>query len=330
MKSLFSAVAILAVSVSVARADSFSGMVNFGDSLSDVGNIHDLTTAIYPLHAIVPAAPYYNGRFSNGPVWVEQLAGLMGLPVPTPSRTGGMDYAYGLAHSGTGNTELVIPNVQTQINDWTANNTSSATQLFTVLGGATDLFDAIGDAGDQSAIAVTAANNIVAGLQSLYNDGARNILIANLPDLGLVPSYHNTPDQSQATALSNTFNSTLTAGMGNLTAASPGLNLYSLNLNSLFNSAIANPAAYGLTNVTDAAHTGDPDYEGTGSVVPDPSGYLFWDEVHPTTLGHAMVAQAAYAVVPEPAATMLFILPAATLLLRRRADKKVYNPAPKR
>jgi len=322
MKSLIAGAAVLVLSVSIVQAESFTQLVDFGDSLSDVGNVHDLTTAIYPLHAIVPAAPYYNGHFSNGPIWVEQLAGLMGFATPTPSRTGGTDYAYGLAHSGTGNTSLVIPNVQTQINDWTTNHASTASQLFTVLGGATDLFDVIGNAGDQSATAVTAANNIVAGLQSLYNDGARNILVGNLPDLGLVPSYHNTPDQSQATALSNTFNSTLATGMGNLSAASPGLNLYLLNLNSLFNSAIANPAAYGLTNVTDAAHTGDPDYEGTGSVVADPSGYLFWDEVHPTTLGHSMVAQAAYAAVPEPAATMLLILPAATMLLCRRAGGK--------
>ena len=317
MKSFIAAVAALAVSVSVAQAVSFTGMVNFGDSLSDVGNIHDLTTDIYPLHAIVPAAPYYNGRFSNGPIWVEQLAGLLSLPPPTPSRAGGADYAYGLAHSGSGNTSVFIPNVQTQINDWTANNISTSTQLFTVLGGATDLFDVIGDAGDQSAAAQQAANNIVAGLQSLYNDGARNVLIGNLPDLGLVPGYHNTPDQSQATALSNTFNTTLATGLGNLGAASPGLNLYLLNLNSLFNSAIANPAAYGLSNVADAAHTGDPDYEGAGSVVPDPSGYLFWDDVHPTTLVHSLVAQAAYAAVPEPATT-IFIFAAASLLLRRR------------
>ncbi|MCC6422408.1 MAG: SGNH/GDSL hydrolase family protein [Phycisphaerales bacterium] len=318
MKSLISAVAVLAVSVSTTRADTFSAMVNFGDSLSDVGNVHDLTTDIYPLHAIVPAAPYYNGHFSNGPIWVEQLAGLMGLPTPTPSRTGGTDYAYGLAHSGTGNTSLVIPNVQTQINDWTANNVSSQTQLFTVLGGATDLFDVIGNAGDQSATAQQAANNIVAGLQSLYNDGARNIIVGNLPDLGLVPSYHNTPDQTQATALSNTFNTTLATGMSNLIALSPGLNLHLLDLNTLFNNAIANPATYGLTNVTDAAYTGDPDYEGVGTVVPNPAGYLFWDEVHPTTLGHSMVAQAAYAAVPEPATTMLIILPAAAMMMRRR------------
>lgn len=321
MKSLFATAAILVVGVCVARANSFSGMVNFGDSLSDVGNIHDLTTAIYPLHAIVPASPYYNGHFSNGPIWVEQLAGLMGLPTPTPSRTGGTDYAYGLAHSGTGNTELVIPNVQTQINDWTANHVSGASQLFTVLGGATDLFDLIGVAGDQTAAAQQAANNIVAGLQSLYNDGARNILVGNLPDLGLVPSYHNTPDQAQATALTNAFNATLAAGLGNLQATSVGLNLQLLDLNTLFNSAIVNPAAYGLTNVTAAAYTGDPDYEGVGTVVPDPSGYLFWDEVHPTTLGHSMVAQAAFTVVPEPATTMLLVLPAAMMLMRRRRSR---------
>lgn len=322
MKSLLSVTAALALTVSIAHASSFSEMVNFGDSLSDTGNIFDLTTSLSPLVDIAPGSPgYYNGRFSNGPIWIDQFATLMSLPAPSPSRLGGTDYAYGLAHSGSGNTQVLIPNIQTQIGDWTTNHTSTSDQLFTVLGGAMDLLDTLDNndpAATQTANATQAAHNIAAGLQSLYNDGARNILVANLPDLGLVPRYHNTASQSQATADTNTFNTTLAADLATLDAASPGLNLYLLDLQSLFADAIANPAAYGLTNITDPAYTGDPDYLGSGTAVANPAGYLFWDSVHPTTTGHSMLAQAAYAAVPEPAATLLFILPAATMLLRRR------------
>lgn len=70
------------------------------------------------------------------------------------------------------------------------------------------------------------------------------------------------------------------------------------------------PAAHGLTNVTDSAYTGD-------TAVADPSGCLFWDTVHPTTKGHALIAQAAYALDPEPATTMLFIFSTATMPLCR-------------
>ena len=60
----------------------------------------------------------------------------------------------------------------------------------------------------------------------------------------------------------------------------------------LITSVNANPAAYGLTNVSDA-----------GGAIPgaDLSTYLCWDGIHPTAAGHAILAQSMYsAVVPEP------------------------------
>jgi phospholipase/lecithinase/hemolysin len=52
--------------------------------------------------------------------------------------------------------------------------------------------------------------------------------------------------------------------------------------------------------------------------VADPSGYLFWDSLHPTTVGHDLIAQYAYNVVPEPAATLLLALAGAMGVRRRR------------
>jgi len=284
------------------------------------GNIYSLTSSLSPLIATVPAEPGYdNGHFSNGPIWVEQFAGLLGVPVPTFSRNGGTDYAYGLAHSGSGNTNLLIPNIQTQISDWTANHASTDTQLFTVLGGATDLLDAIessDSAADKALAATTAAGNIAAGVQALYDDGARHILVANLPDLGRVPRYLNTTSQATATTLSGTFN---TALAGDLTSvvASPGLHLDVLDLHALFAQVIADPSAFGLSNVTDAAYTGDSDYAGDGTAVADPSGYLFWDSLHPTTVGHDLIAQYAYDAVPEPASVWLLALGGIVVCRRR-------------
>ena len=63
---------------------------------------------------------------------------------------------------------------------------------------------------------------------------------------------------------------------------------------SLFNQAIANPAAFGLTNVTDSAapglEPGDSSYN-TGQIVSNPNQYLFWDDLHPTATVHAELAQ---------------------------------------
>ncbi|KAI8318443.1 hypothetical protein GQ54DRAFT_314482, partial [Martensiomyces pterosporus] len=44
----------------------------FGDSLSDIGTLKELTLGL------VPPPPYWQGRFSSGPSWNEYLAPLLG------------------------------------------------------------------------------------------------------------------------------------------------------------------------------------------------------------------------------------------------------------
>jgi len=60
---------------------------------------HRLRELVDTLHAL-PAAPYAGGRFTNGPVWVEDLATQLGLSAPKPSVLGGNDFAYGGAETG--------------------------------------------------------------------------------------------------------------------------------------------------------------------------------------------------------------------------------------
>ena len=59
----------LALVISLAPAGAFGcveELIVFGDSLSDNGNLYAA--------AGVPGPPYFEGRFSNGPTWVEVLA----------------------------------------------------------------------------------------------------------------------------------------------------------------------------------------------------------------------------------------------------------------
>jgi outer membrane lipase/esterase len=51
--------------------------------------------------------------------------------------------------------------------------------------------------------------------------------------------------------------------------------------------------------------TGAIDYSG-GTVCATPNQYLFWDELHPTAAGHAIIADAVLPLVtPEPASSSL-------------------------
>src|SRR5580658_5393666 len=92
MTRFFRTIAVAGLAMGVlapwARAGSIDAIYAFGDSLSDVGNV-------YSAVGIPASPPYYQGEFSNGPVWVQDLAAGLGLPALQPSRLGGTDYAYG-------------------------------------------------------------------------------------------------------------------------------------------------------------------------------------------------------------------------------------------
>src|SRR5215831_2791594 len=82
---------------SVLEAGPIDAIYAFGDSLSDVGNIYAYTSVAAP--PAFPAAPYVNGQFSNGNVWVQDLAHDLGLAPLIPSLLGGTDYAFGGAET---------------------------------------------------------------------------------------------------------------------------------------------------------------------------------------------------------------------------------------
>ena len=94
-----------------ARAGPITGIVSFGDSLSDVGNDYLGSGGVQP----APAADYYHGHFSNGPIWLEYLAKDLGIAAPTPALAGGTDYAFGGAQTGPGFSTFAGAQVRTSI-----------------------------------------------------------------------------------------------------------------------------------------------------------------------------------------------------------------------
>ena len=70
--------------ISTLQAAPITDIVAFGDSLSDTGNLFTLTSvAGQPGFPLSP--PYDNGRFANGPIWLEVLADGLGTALPTPA-----------------------------------------------------------------------------------------------------------------------------------------------------------------------------------------------------------------------------------------------------
>jgi phospholipase/lecithinase/hemolysin len=277
-----------------ARGGDITGIVSFGDSLTDVGNFFAATGGAAP-----PSPPYDAGRFSNGPIWVEYLAHDLGVVAPTASSSGGTDYAYGGAMTGTGYTSSIfagatanVPNIGTQIDTYLASNTPNPNQLFTIWGGANDFLN-----GGQTNPMVP-VSNIGTEIATLASAGGRQFMVANLPLLGEVPyalKYLTPAEQQGLNQLTIGFNSLLQAEVTQL-QQSLGVQIHLLDIATLFQNVIANPSQYGFTNVTSDA-IDDGVYSG--------QGYLFWDPIHPTTAGHQIIGNFAAQSVPEPSSLLL-------------------------
>lgn len=292
----------------------------FGDSLSDTGNVRDQTFGLFP-----QSPPYYQGRFSNGPVWVEELGNKLGLTptrytqgFPGNSPSEGVNFAFGGATTGNNNVVnipfLPLPGLQTEIDYFknglaTSGKSANPDALYVVWAGGNDYL--LGGATNPTQPVV----NLATALTSLFNLGARNFLVPNLPDLGNTPvGLSRGSDVSNGlNQLSVGHNAGLAQTVNNLSQSLTGINLISVDVNSLFDSAIANPSQYGFTNVTQPCLTNFQNpVDFIYNVCARPNEYLFWDEFHPTTAGHKLVAESAYLAlssksVPEPTASFAIL-----------------------
>jgi phospholipase/lecithinase/hemolysin len=321
----------LLVGPTLGRAGPYDAIYAFGDSLSDVGNVFTVTLGAEP------AAPYANGQFSNGPVWVQDFAAGLGLAALTPSLLGGTDFAYGGAQTGQTPFHTAIPSDLTgpggQITQFQlAHATADPHALYSIWIGSNDLF-AVPSNATPSQIAMdigAAVANVDGAIGDLAAEGAKNFLILTVPDLGKTPGAiaAGPAAQAAASALAEAFNATLLNGSGPIPSlpslgAADGLNLHVFDTFSALDTIVADPGAFGFTNVTSPCLVGAVNYSGGTPCAPTMAGqnqYLFWDQVHPTAAGHAIIAaEALGATVPEPMTFALLALGLAGLgIVRRR------------
>ncbi len=131
----------------IALAAPYDNIYAFGDSLTDTGNTLLLArSGLIPGLVAQPLPPYYMGRSSNGPVWIEYLASSLGVGPITPSLSGGTDFAYAGAETGTtplhaaNPLDLLGPSGQlAQFRTAVPHPSSSA--LYTLWIGANDLYE---------------------------------------------------------------------------------------------------------------------------------------------------------------------------------------------
>jgi outer membrane lipase/esterase len=304
-----------------AAAVTFSNVFIFGDSLSDSGN-NGIVTGFpngvpqpIPNDFYIPSLPYTPaGTYSNGPVWATSFAAGLGLSA-APSLAGGTNFAFGgartLVDGGAGGFPF---SASTQVGQFlgATGGVAPADALYVVAIGGNDARDALESLGPTpslpeivgtiSAAASQYAINVGNIVDTLQAAGAQNIVVWNSPNLGTAPAVvgQGAGAVGLATLLSQSMNDALAYRLSFET----GVMMF--DIFGLVSQVIADPGAFGLTNVTNACVTG---------ICTDPSTYLFWDGIHPSAAGHQLIANAMLtAVIPEPATVLLMALGVVALL----------------
>src|SRR5579863_6055638 len=271
--TILASFAVMAMSAQ-ASTPTYDALYVFGDSYCDVGNLYAATGNTYP------PAPYYHGRFSDGPIWLDHVAGFLHVPL-TPALLGGTDYAFGGAWAtapqplGTG----VIPSVPEQAGLYLQQHGGKAdpNALYIIEGGGNDIVDTT--TGSPQALGYLIAQNLVASEEMLRKAGARHFVVPNLFNVGLLPVAANKVAFASAASIA------ANKGLDQLLAAEEeieGVHILRMDVFSLMSAVQTDPTHFGFLDITDPCLT--------TVLCSDPDHTFFWDTFHPTLFGHAFFA----------------------------------------
>jgi outer membrane lipase/esterase len=282
-----------------------------GASGADTGN--RCGVAADPL--CFPVPPYAGkSTAANGKLYPELVAAKYGAPLLS-SAVGGTNYAVGGARTGVMPRDTVpatIANLQVQLEQYLSRNgfRIDPGTLVIVDGSAFGnnirralelLRSSIPPAEQQAfvtAVVSQAAADIFSVVLRAYSAGATHVLLTNSSDLGLHPVVRALGPQAAgtATAMAMGFNGALAAQVvPQLRATLSGLNLYTVDFGKISQDVSANPQAFGFANAVAPCY---PFFSApTAPVCASPDLYVWWDELHPTSAIHSLLAQRSIAAI---------------------------------
>ncbi|CAF0981767.1 unnamed protein product [Rotaria sordida] len=252
----------------------FDTIVTFGDSHTDTGNVYNLTEHHWPL---VP--PYYQGRFTNGPVWIEKL-----------NVSNIINYAYGdatidndnLVAGFTGPNRTIVPGIRQQIVDYLTVTDISKIDLSTTL----YIIWASGNEYliDSSLSADTVITSLIAAVYDLLVVGIQHLILINVPPIQSFPGVNN---DSRLNTLINQHNNYLVINISDILADYTTVSIRIFDVYSLITDILSNNSMY-ILNKTDKCWNILDNH--IISQCKNPDGYVFIDDYHFTSVIHQVIA----------------------------------------
>jgi phospholipase/lecithinase/hemolysin len=257
----------------------------FGDSLSDNGNLFTASGFLAP-----PSPPYFDGRFSNGPVWVEYLDDM--LPGAELN-----DFAFGGAFSDTRNVNAPsLPGVLPQVAVFLGTNPKlKRRDLCIVWSGANNyIFEPV------ISVPSMIVDDVSTAIQQLAWAGCQSFLIPNLPNIGESP-FGIAFGLQELLALKVAAHNGELAEEVDILRQELGIAIILLDVNTLFGRTLAGQLGFVngtvpcLVTIAEVpTPTGACPVDDTGQIEMVAPGTLFMDGVHPTTAAHRLIAAFAF------------------------------------
>ncbi|KAJ2379633.1 hypothetical protein IW150_000022 [Coemansia sp. RSA 2607] len=306
ISTIFTAtVAIISAQAAVIQATATPTLYVFGDSLSDIGTLKQLTLGL------IPPQPYWEGRFSSGPVWNEYMSKLLGYNL----------YNKALGGSTTDNSKstlidvlnINIPSTLDQINYFKfisplyllAPTRGSDIAVLEV--GPNDYFSQLPNL-ESGSLTVdsfidTLSTSVISQLETLRKIGFKNIIVSNLPAIQFTPMATTDNVVSLTNTTVTLYNQQLQTKVNTWAASASGLNFITIaDIGKFVDVSIHSTAitsALGLTDTTNACVQGidTSSLEGVLSSIlnssnnklcADPSALYFFDDMHPAERIHRL------------------------------------------
>lgn len=238
-------------------ANTINSVVFFGDSLTDNGNLHRY------LPIMPKSPPYYEGRFSNGPLWSDYLMVNLNKKFNLPSA----NYAVGGATAKFQNPfKGALPlKISEEILDYhmrTLLTRDRSHILFIIWIGANDYMADTTDSPESMTNQVVGETNV--SISTLIGYGAKNFLVLDLPDLSLTPRGSHS-DQNTIIRYKNIsllHHMKMKTMVASIQRAHPDFFVGYVDVYSLMTDIITSPQKYNqqyhtrVQNVTDSCWTG--------------------------------------------------------------------------
>ncbi|KAK9763558.1 hypothetical protein K7432_009646 [Basidiobolus ranarum] len=247
-------------------------IIAYADSYTDNGN--DFRYSGFP------PAPYYEGRFSNGPTWIDYTTKNLGLSQINHGfggATSNNDYIYSIFNG------FIVPGFKQQIDRVPPPSGNQEGNLYAVFFAANDI-SGLANPGDfyiqKKYTTNTIIDNIVAGIEKLIAKyKARNFIVFNQPPLDRFPIIKS-KDKPYFKDLINRFNSDLFKRVDMIENAK----VIHVDVHAFFTGILNNPTKYGFKNTKAGCFN-----IYTKSLCKNVSEHVLWDRIHPTADVHKLL-----------------------------------------